>query len=110
MGLFDVHAHLTHPEIAPRLGDVLAAARAAGVTSIVTNGLHPADNEAVMELASREPLVRPAFGLYPVDAVLGRMVELGIDYPREAEPCTPEEGIAWVGAHAAEAFALPLAD
>ncbi len=46
MGLFDVHAHLTHPKLAPREAEVLANARAAGLTTIVVNGLNPHDNEA----------------------------------------------------------------
>lgn len=99
MGLFDVHAHLTHPDLAPRLEAVLAAARAAGVTSIVSNGLNPTDNEAVRALAAREPMVKPAFGFYPVDTVLAQMESMGIDYPRDVPPVSPEQGVAWVRDH-----------
>lgn len=106
MGLFDVHAHLTHPDIAPRIDEVLANARKAGVTTILSNGLHPRDNEAVLRLAARDPMVRPAFGFYPVDAVLAKMVEMGIDYPREVPPCSTEEGIAWVRDHVDACFAI----
>ena len=74
MGLFDVHAHLTHPRLFPRVDDVLEQARAAGVTTIISNGLNPTDNERVRALAARSALVRPAFGLYPVDAVLPEMM------------------------------------
>ena len=106
MGLADVHAHLTHPLLAPDEPAVLARARAAGVTTIIVNGLNPRDNEAVRELARRDPIVRPAFGLYPVDAVLQEMRAVGADYPREGDECTAEEGIAWVAAHVGEAFAV----
>jgi TatD DNase family protein len=106
VGLFDVHAHLTHPEIAERIDEVLAGARAAGLTTIVANGLHPADNEAVRRLAQRDPMVRPAFGFYPVDTVLARMEAMGIAYPRDAPPCATEEGIAWVRDHVGECFAV----
>lgn len=107
MGLFDVHAHLTHPKLLPQLETLLASARAAGLTSIVSNGLNPQDNEAVRELARKHPLVKPAFGLYPVDAVLPEMRKAGVDYPREAEyEATAEEAIAWVEAHVDEAFAI----
>ena len=51
VGLFDVHAHLTHPKLAPQIGDILARAAAAGLTTIVSNGLNPQDNEAVRALA-----------------------------------------------------------
>lgn len=107
MGLFDVHAHLTHPKLAPHVDDVLARARAAGVTTIVSNGLNPEDNEAVRALAQRDPLVKPAFGLYPVDAVLPEMRAAGVSYPRESErEASAAEAIAWVRAHVDEAFAI----
>ncbi len=84
MGLFDVHAHLTDPRLAAREHEVVARARAAGVTTILSNGLNPADNEAVAALAARHPdLIRPCFGLYPVDAVLPDLLALGEDYPRD---------------------------
>lgn len=106
MGLFDVHAHLTDPRLAAREAEVLADAAAAGVTSIVCNGLNPADNAAVAALAARSPLVRPAFGLYPVDAVLFEMDAMGVDYPREA-PGEPAEGaIAWLEDHVEDCFAV----
>jgi TatD DNase family protein len=70
MGLADVHAHLTHRRLAADVDAVLGRARDAGVTTIVSNGLNPADNRAVLALARRHAVVRPALGLYPVDAVL----------------------------------------
>lgn len=106
MGLSDVHAHLTHPAIASRIDEVLANARAAGLSSIVCNGLHPSDNDAVLALAKRDPIVRPGLGFYPVDAVLQSMVAMGIDYPRDAPPISAEEGIAYVRDHIDAAFAV----
>src|SRR5512146_1899673 len=44
MQLFDVHAHLTHPQLLENIEAVVARAKAAGLTSIVSNGLNPADN------------------------------------------------------------------
>ncbi len=106
MGLADVHAHVTHPRLAHREAEVLANAAANGVTTIVANGLNPVDNEAVRALAARSPLIRPAFGFYPVDAVLPEMRALGVDYPREGDECSAEEGIAWVREHVAESVAV----
>ena len=106
MGLADVHAHLTDARLVADQAGVLQRARAAGVTTIVANGLNPEDNQAVRELAAREPMVRPAFGLYPVDAVLEEMRALGVDYPREGEVATADDGIAWVRDHASEAIAI----
>ncbi len=106
MGLADVHAHLTHPRLVADEAGVLGRARASGVTSIVVNGLNAADNEVVRQLALREPLVRPAFGLYPVDAVLAEMRALGVEYPRDGEEPSVEESLAWLQAHVEEAFAI----
>jgi len=86
---------------------VLASARAAGVTTVVCNGLNPSDNAAVLALSKREPLVKAAIGLYPVDAVLPEMRALGIDYPRDTDHEPPqEECIAWVRDHVESAFAV----
>lgn len=108
MGLFDVHAHLTHPRLSAELPAVLLRARAAGVTTIVANGLNPRDNEAVLALAAREPMVRPALGLYPVDAVLADMLAAGHTYPRDEEGPIPttEEAVRWVEQHVEQAFAI----
>lgn len=106
MSLVDVHAHLTHPKLAGIEADVLRRAREAGLGAIVANGLNPADNEAVRALARRDPLVKPAFGFYPVDVVLPEMRALGVEYPREGHECTAEEGVAWVRAHVDEAIAV----
>ena len=106
MGLFDVHAHLTHGKLASRLGEILTSAREAGLTTIISNGLNPFDNQAVRELAAREQMVKPAFGLYPVDAVLTEMEAMGDDYPRDCSPFTGDEGVAWVREHVDEAIAV----
>jgi len=106
MGLFDVHAHLTHPKLAPRLDQILRSARAAGLSTVISNGLNPADNQAVRELASREELVRPAFGLYPVDAVLTEMEAMGHPYHRDGDAFSGDEGVSWVRARVSEAFAV----
>jgi TatD DNase family protein len=107
VGLYDVHAHLTHPALLAQVDDVLVRARSAGLTSIVSNGLNPEDNQRVLTLAARDPLVKPALGLYPVDAVLPEMRALGVDYPRELEhEVTAEEAVAWLRDHVEQAFAV----
>ena len=68
MAMHDVHAHLTHPRMAPDVADVIARAQAAGVTRIISNGLDPESNRAVLDLAERFSCVRAALGIYPLDA------------------------------------------
>jgi TatD DNase family protein len=106
MGLADVHAHLTHPTLAGDVDAVVARAQARGVTTIVSNGLNPRDNEAVLALARRHPIVRPGLGFYPVDTVLADLKAMGSEYYRDAEPVDTETGIAWVRDHVEEAFAV----
>lgn len=108
MGLFDVHAHLTDTRLAAVEDEVVARARAAGVTTIISNGLNPLDNERVAALAQRHPdLVRPAFGLYPVDAVLQKMLDMGVEYARDDEPVpAPDESVNWVAEHLQDAVAM----
>ena len=106
MGWFDVHAHLTDKRLLAREADVIRNAREAGVTTILSNGLNPRDNEAVAALAARHPdLVRPCFGLYPVDAVLSEMEAMGTDYKRE-DAVGGDEAIAWVADHIDDCVAV----
>ena len=107
MGWMDVHAHLTHPRLIGQVDDVIERAREAGLTTIISNGLNPSDNQAVADLAARVPMVKPAYGFYPIDTVLPAMIEQGIDYPRDEDAVfTAEEGIAWVREHAEHAIAV----
>ena len=85
---------------------VVARAGAAGVSTIISNGLNPDDNEAVRQLAARYPVVKPAFGLYPVDAVLREMTAEGVPYPGRAGDWTGEEAVRWVEEKADEAIAI----
>lgn len=106
MPLFDVHAHLTHPDLLPQVDTLLRRAREAGVGTVISNGLNPVDNQQVLELSRRHPMVRPAIGLYPVDAVLRSMREAGVEYPEQRETFDPESAIDWVAAHIEQAFAV----
>jgi len=65
----DVHTHLTHEAFAGDQDAVIARAVAAGVDTIVVNGLEPTSNRQVLALAERHPAVKPALGIYPLDAV-----------------------------------------
>jgi TatD DNase family protein len=106
-GLFDVHAHLTSEKFAPDRDQVIARASAAGVTTIVSNGLNLLDNQRVLELAARHKSVRPALGLYPVDAVLREMTALGHPYARDDEEIGDvDETLGWLGENLGKAVAL----
>ena len=65
--LFDSHCHLDPMRFGDELPDVLARARAAGVTGMTVIGTRAADSEAAADLASREPGVVAAAGIHPND-------------------------------------------
>ena len=67
----DVHTHLTHEAFAADQSVVIERAIFAGVSAIVVNGLDPSSNRQVLAMAERFPQVKPALGIYPVDAVCG---------------------------------------
>lgn len=106
MGLYDVHAHLTHLDLAADLPAVLERAQAAGLTRIISNGLNLVDNQAVLELCRQNPMLRPALGLYPVDAVLPEMRAAGIDYPREGLEHDLPENLLFIERHIEQAIAI----
>ena len=65
--LFDSHCHLDPMRFGAELPDVLARARAAGVTGMTVIGTRAADSEAAAELAAREQGVMAAAGIHPND-------------------------------------------
>ena len=65
--LFDSHCHLDPMRFGAELPDVLARARAAGVTRMTVIGTRAADSEAAPELAAPESGVVAAAGIHPND-------------------------------------------
>ncbi len=99
--LIDTHAHLTMPEFAPDLPQVLERAAAAGVATILCVGVDlPSSDEAVV-LAQQLPMLRATVGVHPNDSealpeawidqlralardpVVVALGEIGLDYYRE---------------------------
>lgn len=65
----DVHTHLTHEKFACDWQDVVNRAKTAGLGAIVVNGLEPASNRQLLGMARNFAIIKPACGIYPVDAV-----------------------------------------
>ena len=102
--LVDTHAHLHDPAFDADRAEVLARARAAGVTGFLTIGTDVATSEAAVALAAAEPDVYAAVGIHPHDArtadadALDRIAalaaapkvvaigEIGLDYYRDHSP------------------------
>ena len=67
--LIDTHAHLTFPELAAELEEVLARAAEAGVTRIITIGTSVESSRAAVALAEKHPAIFAAVGIHPDSAV-----------------------------------------
>ena len=67
--LIDVHAHLDWPDMLDNLDSVIQRARSAGVRVIIANGVDKTSNRTVLELSQKYDIVKPALGIYPVDAL-----------------------------------------
>ncbi len=107
--LFDTHAHLHFPEFADDLHAVLARARAAGVTGMLTIGTDVESSRAAIAIAAREPDVWAAVGIHPHEAAeaddaalaeierlanVPRVVavgEIGLDFFRNLSPRDVQE-------------------
>lgn len=64
----DSHCHLNYAGVAERQQEVLAAARAAGVTTMLNISTRAAEWDAVLATAEREPDVWASVGIHPHDA------------------------------------------
>ncbi|HEX2525925.1 MAG TPA: TatD family hydrolase [Geminicoccus sp.] len=68
MSLVDTHCHLDFPQLADQLPDVLARARAAGVTRMISIGTRLSAWERVHEIAKANPGVYCTIGIHPHEA------------------------------------------
>lgn len=78
----DVHSHLTHKDFSEDLPEVIARAQSAGLKAVVVNGLEPKSNRRILELVESYPLLQPALGIYPLDAVNEQIDELPFPVPQ----------------------------
>ena len=83
--LFDSHCHLTDERLYGEVDDVVARAREADVTRMVTIGAEPDDFDAVLELANRFEEVWAAVGIHPhiADRLDGGVLERIRELSRE---------------------------
>jgi TatD DNase family protein len=77
MEFFDSHCHLDPMRFGDDLGDVLARARAAGVTGMAVIGTRAADSEAAAALAAGQPGLVATAGIHPNDAAEAERDEWG---------------------------------
>lgn len=65
MRFYDAHNHLQAEELAEHWPRVFTFSREHGIARMVVNGATETDWSTVAELAERDPVVLPSFGLHP---------------------------------------------
>ena len=86
----DVHCHLTQEAFTQDLHEVISRAEQSGLTAIVVNGLEPRSNRRILQLAKQYPIIRPALGIYPIEAIN----DIVHDLPFKVEPFDVWEEVA----------------
>ena len=61
---------------------MIERAAAAGLGAIVVNGLEPLSNRRILQLAQTYPILKPALGIYPIEAVNDLVGELPFQVAR----------------------------
>ena len=69
----DVHTHLTHEEFDQDWEAVIKRAETVGLKAIIVNGLEPQSNRRILEMAKKFPVIKPALGIYPVNAAFDKV-------------------------------------
>lgn len=81
--LIDVHAHLDHPLLFPKLSDVISNCKKKKCY-VITSGVNHATNLKALEIGEKyKDIVYVSLGLYPIDA-LSKEMEAG-EFPRQIE-------------------------
>ncbi len=68
MHLVDVHTHLDDPKFSNDIDEVIARAKANGVVSVISQGVSHETNQKLLLLAKKDPIIKIAMGLYPLNA------------------------------------------
>src|SRR4051794_33376325 len=79
----DVHTHLTHEKFATNYDEVIKRASDTGLGAIVVNGLEPKSNRQILQMAAQYPVIVPALGIYPIDAINSLIADGELPYAVE---------------------------
>ena len=82
--IIDSHAHLDRFS-EEELKEVLERAKQNNVSAIITQGVYHENNLEVLELAKKYKIIKPALGLYPLDALNVKVIEGSEDSDRKTK-------------------------
>jgi len=91
--LVDVHAHLDHPLIFPKLDKVIERCKKEKCY-VITSGVNKSTNRKALEISEKYDNVYCSLGLYPIDA-LSKEMESG-DFPRSVEKLDVDEELKFI--------------
>lgn len=95
MLLVDVHCHLDHARFKNDLDQVISRAKEAGVKVIITSGVNSATNRQILDIAEKYDIVKPSFGMYPIDA-LAKELEGTDEFVRDVKPIDVDEELKFI--------------
>lgn len=96
MNLIDIHAHLETKRFDKDLDKVLERAKEAGVKVIINSGVNPSTNRKILAMSKKYDLIKPSFGLYPIDALVKEVKSGEGDFLRDLEEFDIDEELKWI--------------
>lgn len=97
MNLVDVHCHLDHSKFKKDLGEVIKNSIKVGVKAIINSGVNPSTNRICLELSKKFPLIKPSFGIYPIDALSAELDRGEADgFVRDTEKFDLNKELEWI--------------
>ena len=98
MKYIDVHAHLTMERFDDDLDEVVVRA-SDNNCFIVCSGSDSDTNRKVLELSKKYNNILCSFGVYPIDGIANKFLDLMDDGPREIVGFDVDEEIEWIREH-----------
>lgn len=100
--LIDTHAHLDYPDFAADLGEIIARAKQAGVTRIITIGTGMESSRRAIRLAETWPEVFAVVGVHPTN-----VAEEGLDFADTLRELAKHPKVAAIGETGLDYHRLP---
>jgi TatD DNase family protein len=102
---YDTHAHLDYPEFAPDLSEIVARAKAAGITKIISIGTNLQSSRRALELSERFAEAFAVVGWHPTD-----VLEAPDDIRAELRQLAQHQKVVALGETGFDYYRLPSKD
>ena len=97
MEFIDCHTHLDSDRYEGEVGEIVERAKDAGAYRLITSGVNPSSNRAVLKLSRDYDIVECSFGLYPVDVIAMEFPEFSNDDDlRHVEKFDLDTELQWI--------------